>query len=37
LPIGFQLIAAPGGDAELLTLGLQYEEAHPWADRWPAL
>jgi aspartyl-tRNA(Asn)/glutamyl-tRNA(Gln) amidotransferase subunit A len=37
LPIGFQLVAAPGKDADLLTLGLQYEEAHPWAGRWPAI
>lgn len=37
LPIGFQLVAAPGNDADLLTLGLQYEKAHPWAARWPAI
>jgi aspartyl-tRNA(Asn)/glutamyl-tRNA(Gln) amidotransferase subunit A len=37
LPIGFQLIAAFGADERLLQLAAQYEEAHPWADRWPKL
>jgi aspartyl-tRNA(Asn)/glutamyl-tRNA(Gln) amidotransferase subunit A len=36
MPIGLQLVAAPGADAALLSLGLQYEQAHPWADRWPS-
>jgi aspartyl-tRNA(Asn)/glutamyl-tRNA(Gln) amidotransferase subunit A len=35
LPIGFQLVGAPGADAALLALGLQYENAHPWAGDWP--
>jgi aspartyl-tRNA(Asn)/glutamyl-tRNA(Gln) amidotransferase subunit A len=37
LPIGFQLVAAQGNDADLLSLGLQYEEAYPWAHRWPII
>jgi aspartyl-tRNA(Asn)/glutamyl-tRNA(Gln) amidotransferase subunit A len=35
LPIGLQLVGAPGTDFGLLTLGLSYEQACPWADRWP--
>ena len=37
LPIGFQLIAAPGRDGLLCALAAQYERAHPWAERWPDL
>ena len=37
LPIGFQLIAAPGRDGLLCVLAAQYERAHPWAERWPDL
>ena len=37
LPIGFQLIAAPGRDGLLCALAAQYERAHPWAQRWPDL
>jgi aspartyl-tRNA(Asn)/glutamyl-tRNA(Gln) amidotransferase subunit A len=37
LPIGFQLIAGFGADARLLQVAAQYEQAHPWADRWPPL
>jgi len=35
LPIGFQLVGAPGTDATLLALGSAYETLHPWAHRWP--
>ncbi len=35
LPIGFQLVGAAGTDAGLLALGASYEQALPWADRWP--
>jgi aspartyl-tRNA(Asn)/glutamyl-tRNA(Gln) amidotransferase subunit A len=37
LPIGLQLIGPYGGDDLLLNLGVAYEAAAPWADRWPAL
>lgn len=37
LPIGFQLVGAFGTDFQLLDLGLQYENAYPWVDRWPDL
>lgn len=37
LPIGFQLVGPFGADFQLLDLGLQYENAYPWADRWPDL
>ena len=35
LPIGFQLVGAPGTDGLLLGLGAAYEAAAPWSDRWP--
>ncbi len=35
LPIGFQLVAAAGGDGLLCALGAEWEAAQPWADRWP--
>ena len=35
LPIGFQLVAAPGRDGLLCALAAQYESACPWADRFP--
>ena len=37
LPIGFQLVAAPGNDERLCVLAQEYETAQPWADRWPLL
>jgi aspartyl-tRNA(Asn)/glutamyl-tRNA(Gln) amidotransferase subunit A len=37
LPIGFQLVAAPGKDGLLCAVAEQYESARPWADRWPSL
>jgi aspartyl-tRNA(Asn)/glutamyl-tRNA(Gln) amidotransferase subunit A len=37
LPIGFQLVAAPGRDDLLCGLASEYESVCPWADRWPPL
>jgi aspartyl-tRNA(Asn)/glutamyl-tRNA(Gln) amidotransferase subunit A len=37
LPIGFQLVGAFGRDESLLCVASEYERAHPWASRWPAL
>jgi aspartyl-tRNA(Asn)/glutamyl-tRNA(Gln) amidotransferase subunit A len=35
LPIGFQLVGAPGQDERVCLLAQQYEAAEPWAHRWP--
>ena len=37
LPVAMQLVGAWGAEELLLSLALQYERAHPWADRWPPL
>ncbi|TDV40396.1 amidase family protein [Actinophytocola oryzae] len=37
LPFGVQLVGPAGSEARLLSLSGQYERAHPWADRRPAL
>ena len=37
LPIGFQLVAAPGGDEILCTLAREHEARTGWSARWPAL
>nr|WP_280854539.1 amidase [Pararoseomonas indoligenes] len=37
LPCGFQLVGPPGSDAVLMSVGAEYEQAHPWAERWPSL
>lgn len=36
LPIGMQLVGPMGADDALCRLGLAWEAARPWADRWPA-
>jgi aspartyl-tRNA(Asn)/glutamyl-tRNA(Gln) amidotransferase subunit A len=37
MPIGFQMVTPLGSDELLCALALQYEGAHPWGARWPAL
>jgi len=36
LPVGIQLIGPPVGEALLVRLAAQIEDAHPWANRLPA-
>ena len=35
LPIGLQIIGRPGSEALLLRISRVFEQARPWADRWP--
>jgi amidase len=37
LPIGVQLVGPFGGEAMLLQVAAQLEEAHPWSDRRPPI
>jgi amidase len=37
LPLGVQLVGRPAGEAALLALAAQLEEARPWAERRPTL
>jgi amidase len=37
LPIGVQLVGKPWGEAELIRLSAQLEQAAPWKDRHPRL
>ncbi len=37
LPLGVQIVGRPAGEATLLALAAQVEEAVPWADRRPAV
>ena len=37
LPIGFQMVAAPGQDELLCALAGQYQTLQPWVDRFPQL
>jgi amidase len=35
LPVGMQVVGRPAGEATLLALSAQLEEARPWVDRKP--
>jgi amidase len=37
LPVGVQLIGRPADEATLFRLAAQIEQAHPWAERLPAI
>lgn len=37
LPTGLQLVGRFGEDAAVMALAEQYEQAHPWTQRWPAV
>ncbi|MFC8010444.1 amidase [Streptomyces cinereoruber] len=37
LPVGIQMVGAPGGEARLLAVAAAFERALPWADERPPL
>ena len=37
LPIGFQLVGAPGDDEMIFAIAASYEQARPWSERRPAI
>jgi amidase len=37
LPIGVHVVGRYGDEATMFRLAAQLENAHPWADRWPAV
>lgn len=37
MPIGFQLIAPFGRDWQLVSIAKLFEDAYPWAQRWPVI
>ncbi len=36
LPVGLQIVGRHLADASVLRASAAYEQAAPWADRWPA-
>jgi len=37
LPVGLQIVGKRGGEAAVLRAAAVFEEAHPWAHRFPPL
>ena len=37
LPIGLQFVGRYGDDSTLMALAAEFEQAQPWAERWPAM